>query len=62
MKRTIYTAALAALLTSCVGDLNTLPLNKTEPVSEYVYGTSKEAYLAGLTKRMINYLLNVFMI
>ena len=58
MKRTIYTAALAALLTSCVGDLNTLPLNKTEPVSEYVYGTSKEAYLAGLTKLYFQFVSN----
>ena len=58
MKRTIYTAALAALLTSCVGDLNTLPLNKTEPVAEYVYGTSKEAYLAGLTKLYFQFVSN----
>ena len=58
MKRTIYTAVLAALLTSCVGDLNTLPLNKTEPVSEYVYGTSKEAYLAGLTKLYFQFVSN----
>ena len=47
MKRTIYIAAVAALLTSCVRDLDTLPLDKTEPVSEYVYGNSEEAYLAG---------------
>lgn len=40
MKRIIQTAALAALLTSCVQDLDTLPLDKTEPVAEYVYGTS----------------------
>ena len=58
MKRTIYTAALAALLTSCVGDLNTLPLNKTEPVAEYVYGTSREAYLAGLTKLYFQFVSN----
>lgn len=58
MKRTIYIAALAALLTSCVGDLNTLPLDKTEPVSEYVYGTSREAYLAGLTKLYFQFVSN----
>jgi hypothetical protein len=58
MKRTIYTAAMAALLTSCVGDLNTLPLNKTEPVSEYVYGTSKKAYLSGLTKLYFQFVSN----
>ena len=58
MKRTIYIAALAAMLTSCVGDLNTLPLNETEPVSEYVYGTSNEAYLAGLTKLYFQFVSN----
>ena len=49
---------MAALLTSCVGDLNTLPLNKTEPVSEYVYGTSKKAYLSGLTKLYFQFVSN----
>ena len=46
------------MLTSCVGDLNTLPLNETEPVSEYVYGTSNEAYLAGLTKLYFQFVSN----
>ena len=58
MKRTIYIAAIAATLTSCVGDLNTLPLNRTEPVSEYVYGTSKQAYLEGLTKLYFQFVSN----
>ena len=58
MKRTIYIAALAALLTSCVGDLDTLPLNKTEPVSEYVYGTSEDAYLEGLAKLYFQFVSN----
>lgn len=58
MKRTIYIAALAALMTSCVGDLDTLPLNRTEPVSEYVYGTSDEAYLAGLTRLYFQFVSN----
>lgn len=49
MKRIIYILTALAL-TACVKDLDTLPLNKTEPVAEYVYGTSEEAYLAGLTK------------
>ena len=49
---------MAAIMTSCVGDLNTLPLNKTEPISEYVYGTSKEAYLAGLTKLYFQFVSN----
>lgn len=58
MKRTIYIAALAATMTSCVGDLDTLPLNKTEPISEYVYGTSREAYLEGLAKLYFQFVSN----
>lgn len=49
---------MTAFLTSCVDDLDTLPLNKTEPVSEYVYGTSREAYLAGLTKLYFQFVSN----
>ena len=58
MKRIIYTAALAALLTSCVQDLDTLPLDKTEPISEYVYGNSEEAYMAGLTRLYFQFVTN----
>lgn len=58
MKRTIYIAAIAALLTSCVQDLDTLPLDKTEPVSEYVYGDSEQAYLAGLTRLYFQFVSN----
>lgn len=39
-----------ALLASCVGDLDTLPLNKNENISEFVYGTDEGAYLQGLTR------------
>lgn len=49
MKRTIYILTIAAI-TSCVNDLETLPLNKTEPISEYVYGTDENAYLSGLAR------------
>lgn len=58
MKRIIYIAVATALLAACVKDLDTLPLNKTEPVSEYVYGTSEEAYLAGLTKLYFQFVSN----
>ena len=37
-------------MTACVNDLNTLPLNKTEPISEYVYGADEEAYMKGLAR------------
>ena len=49
MKRIIYILT-AALLTACVNDLDTLPLDKTEPISEYVYGTEENAYLSGLAR------------
>ena len=42
MKRIIYIVA-AASMTACVNDLDTLPLNSSEPVSEYVYGNSELA-------------------
>lgn len=58
MKRTIYIAALAAVISSCVNDLDTLPLNKTEPISEYVYGTSEEAYLSGLARLYFQFVSN----
>ena len=47
MKKYIY-ILIAALTTSCVNDLDTLPLNATDPISEYVYGTDENAYLSGL--------------
>ena len=50
MKKRIYIAVFAALSVSCVGDLDTMPLNKTEPVSEYVYGTDENGYLEGLAR------------
>lgn len=46
----IATIALAASTTSCVNDLNTLPLNKTEPIAEYVYGADEDAYRSGLAR------------
>ena len=48
----------AAAMTACVNDLNTLPLNKTEPVSENVYGNSEEAYLQGLSRLYFQFVTN----
>lgn len=60
MKRTaiISISAAAVLLASCVNDLDTLPLNRTEPVSEYVYGNSEEAYLSGLARLYFQFVSN----
>ena len=45
-------------MTSCIQDLDTLPLNKTEPVSEYVYGNSEDAYLSGLARLYFQFVTN----
>ena len=58
MKRVIYIAAAAATLASCVGDLDTLPLNRTEPISEYVYGADENAYLSGLSRLYFQFVSN----
>ena len=57
MKRAIYILTAAAM-TACVNDLDTLPLNNTEPVSEYVYGNSEQAYLQGLTQLYFQFMTN----
>lgn len=57
MKRIIYIVA-AASMTACVNDLDTLPLNSSEPVSEYVYGNSELAYLQGLTRLYLQFVSN----
>ena len=58
MKRIYLILSASLLLSACVNDLNTLPLNKTEPVSEYVYGTSEDAYLAGLSRLYFQFISN----
>lgn len=57
MKKIIYMTA-AALMLSCVNDLDTLPLNRTEPVAEYVYGNSGQAYLEGLARLYFQFVSN----
>ena len=49
---------MAAFLSSCIRDLDTLPLNRTEPVAEYVYGNSEEAYLSGLSRLYFQFVSN----
>ena len=50
---------MAALtLGSCVRDLDTLPLNRTEPISEYVYGADRDAYMSGLAKLYFQFVSN----
>ena len=59
MKKIIYILVVAALVsTACVNDLNTLPLNKTDPVAEYVYGTDETAYMNGLARLYFQFATN----
>ena len=50
--------AAALTLAACVNDLDTLPLNRTEPVSEYVYGADENGYLEGLTRLYFQFVTN----
>ena len=40
-------AGAAMLLTSCIGDLDTLPLNPSDSTSETAYGKDENSYLSG---------------
>ena len=57
MKKYIY-ILIAALTASCVNDLDTLPLNATDPISEYVYGTDEKAYMSGLARLYFQFATN----
>lgn len=58
MKRILYMIPILAMSVSCVNDLDTLPLNRTEPIAEYVYGNSEEAYLSGLARLYFQFVSN----
>ncbi len=45
----------AMLLSSCIGDLDTLPLNESDSTSETAYGADEGSYIAGLTKIYWNF-------
>ena len=51
-------AGMALMSTSCIGDLDTLPLNESDSTSETVYGTDEYGYLAGLTKIYFQFVSN----
>ena len=50
IKNFFTVAAAASVLTACIGDLNTLPLNESDVTSETAYGNDPQGYLQGLTK------------
>ena len=50
IKNIFSAVAASVMLTACVGDLNTIPLNPTDVTSETAYGADEAGYLSGLTK------------
>ena len=50
IKNIFSAVAAAAMLTACVGDLNTIPLNPTDVTSETAYGADETGYVQGLAK------------
>ena len=50
IKRIFSAVAAAAMLSACVGDLNTIPLNPTDVTSETAYGADETGYVQGLAK------------
>ena len=50
IKNILSAVAASVMLTACVGDLNTIPLNPTDVTSETAYGADEAGYLSGLTK------------
>ena len=61
MKKLIYILALTvagAVLSSCIGDLNTKPLNKTDFTTDSVYDAQEQTYLNGLSKIYFQFVSN----
>ena len=50
IKRIFSAVAAAAMLSACIGDLNTIPLNPTDVTSETAYGADETGYVQGLAK------------
>ena len=61
MKAKYIVAAIAGALftlTSCINDLETLPMNDWDTTSETAYGTNEQAYVQGLAKLYFNFTSN----
>ena len=50
IKNIFSAVAAASMLTACIGDLNTIPLNETDVTSETAYGADEKGYVQGLAK------------
>ena len=61
MKKLIYILTLTVagvVLSSCIGDLNTKPLNKTDFIADNVYNDQEITYLQGLSKIYFQFVSN----
>lgn len=56
--KNIISAMAVVVATSCVNDLDTLPLNPTDVTSESAYGADEASYLQGLTKLYMQFASN----
>ena len=54
----VVIAGALLTLTSCIQDLDTLPLNEWDVTSETVYGSEKEPYVQGLARLYFNFVTN----
>ena len=56
-KKYISSIIIASVLifTSCIKDLDTVPLNEQDFTSDIAYGTSESSYLSGLAKIYYNF-------
>ncbi|MBR3683141.1 MAG: RagB/SusD family nutrient uptake outer membrane protein [Tidjanibacter sp.] len=54
----VVIAGALLTLTSCISDLETLPLNEWDVTSETVYGSEKEPYVQGLARLYFNFVTN----
>lgn len=55
IKNIIVAISSATLLTACIGDLDTYPINKWDVTSETAYGADEAGYVAGLAKLYYNF-------
>ena len=56
--RLITLAVAGVAFASCIGDLNTTPLNETDIVKETVYGADEQEYIQGLSKIYFQFVSN----
>ena len=56
--RLITLAVAGVAFASCIGDLNTTPLNETDIVKETVYGAGEQEYIQGLSKIYFQFVSN----